>query len=99
MCSLTCFINLFFLVAFSEGLADDGYRDVINIDISSVVVEAMQKKYSNRPQLKCILYRFQCSREMFSRVQILCILEVFVVLMFWLAIFNSFSRAKYIVGR
>lgn len=38
--------------AFSDGLADDGYQDVINIDISSVVVEAMQKKYSNRPQLK-----------------------------------------------
>lgn len=63
------FYKFFFDVAFSDGLADDGYQDVINIDISSVVVEAMQKKYSNRPQLKCILYRFQCSREMFSGVQ------------------------------
>lgn len=45
---------------FSEGMVDDGYKDVVNIDISSVVIEAMQKKYSNRPQLKCIFYgRFQ----------------------------------------
>lgn len=40
--------------AFSEGLVDDGYQDVVNIDISSVVVVAMQNKYSNRPQLKYI---------------------------------------------
>lgn len=40
--------------AFSEGMVDDGYEDVVNIDISSVVIETMQKRYSNRPQLKCI---------------------------------------------
>ncbi|XP_028060901.1 EEF1A lysine methyltransferase 4 isoform X2 [Camellia sinensis] len=40
--------------AFSEGMTDDGYGDVVNIDISSVVIEAMQKKYSNHPQLKYI---------------------------------------------
>ncbi|KAJ8421643.1 hypothetical protein Cgig2_020745 [Carnegiea gigantea] len=38
--------------AFSEGMVDDGYEDIVNIDISFVVIEAMQKKYSNRPQLK-----------------------------------------------
>ncbi|XP_059289453.1 uncharacterized protein LOC132042966 [Lycium ferocissimum] len=38
--------------AFSEGMVDDGYEDVVNVDISSVVIEAMQKKYSDRPQLK-----------------------------------------------
>lgn len=40
--------------AFSEDMVDDGYEDIVNIDISSVVIEAMQKKYFNRPQLKCI---------------------------------------------
>lgn len=35
-------------------MADDGYEDIVNIDISSVVIEAMQKKYSNRSQLKYI---------------------------------------------
>ncbi|XP_038719294.1 EEF1A lysine methyltransferase 4 isoform X2 [Tripterygium wilfordii] len=39
---------------FSVGMVDDGYEDVVNIDISSVVIEAMQKKYPNRPQLKYI---------------------------------------------
>lgn len=43
-----------FLAAFSEGMVDDGYTDVVNIDISSVVIDAMKKKYTNRPQLKCI---------------------------------------------
>ncbi|KAJ4955284.1 hypothetical protein NE237_012067 [Protea cynaroides] len=39
---------------FSEEMVDDGYRDVFNIDISSVVIEAMQKKYQDRPELKYI---------------------------------------------
>ncbi|KAK7274868.1 hypothetical protein RIF29_15969 [Crotalaria pallida] len=38
--------------AFSEGMVDDGYTDVVNIDISSVVIEAMQNKYQDRPNLK-----------------------------------------------
>lgn len=37
---------------FSEGMADDGYEDIVNIDISNVVIEAMQKKYANHPRLK-----------------------------------------------
>ncbi|XP_031396491.1 EEF1A lysine methyltransferase 4 isoform X2 [Punica granatum] len=38
--------------AFSEGMVEDGYEEVINIDVSSVVIEAMRKKYSDCPQLK-----------------------------------------------
>ncbi|KAJ4866066.1 S-adenosyl-L-methionine-dependent methyltransferases superfamily protein [Raphanus sativus] len=38
--------------AFSEGMVDAGYEDVVNIDISSVVIDAMNKKHSDRPQLK-----------------------------------------------
>ncbi|XP_028767378.1 EEF1A lysine methyltransferase 4-like [Neltuma alba] len=38
--------------AFSEGMVDDGYEDVVNVDISSVVIEAMQNKYRDRSQLK-----------------------------------------------
>lgn len=45
---------MFVSAAFSEGMVDDGYDEVVNIDIASVVIEAMQKKYSSRPQLKCI---------------------------------------------
>lgn len=44
----------FFVAAFSEGMVNDGYEDVVNVDISSVVIEAMQKKYCNRPQLKYV---------------------------------------------
>ncbi|KAJ4874890.1 S-adenosyl-L-methionine-dependent methyltransferase protein [Raphanus sativus] len=38
--------------SFSEGMVDDGYVDVVNIDISSVVIDAVNKKYSDHPQLK-----------------------------------------------
>ncbi|KAH6808566.1 S-adenosyl-L-methionine-dependent methyltransferases superfamily protein [Perilla frutescens var. frutescens] len=41
--------------AFSEGVVDDGYDEVINVDISSVVIEAMQRKYSNHPHLKYLV--------------------------------------------
>lgn len=58
----TLFRSLFFLTnrtpyfaVFSEDMVNDGYEDVVNVDISSVVIEAMQAKYSNRQQLKCIL--------------------------------------------
>ncbi|KAK9725347.1 hypothetical protein RND81_05G137600 [Saponaria officinalis] len=42
------------LIVFSQGMADDGYVDIVNIDISSVVIEAMKKKYSNSPKLTYI---------------------------------------------
>ncbi|XP_031738181.1 EEF1A lysine methyltransferase 4 isoform X2 [Cucumis sativus] len=57
--------------AFSEGMVDDGYEDVVNVDISSVVIEAMQKKYCNLPQLKCTLDSLLCgnnSRENATRM-------------------------------
>ncbi|XP_068663527.1 uncharacterized protein [Aristolochia californica] len=37
-----------------EDMVKDGYQDVVNIDISSVVIEAMGKKYKDYPQLKYI---------------------------------------------
>lgn len=52
------------VTAFSEGMVDDGYEDVVNVDISSVVIEAMMKKYSNRQQLKCILISYRYGHAM-----------------------------------
>ena len=44
------------LAAFSEGMVvDGGYTDVVNIDISSVVIKAMKTKHQDCPKLKCIL--------------------------------------------
>ncbi|TVU05069.1 hypothetical protein EJB05_48219 [Eragrostis curvula] len=37
---------------FGENMVDDGYLDVVNIDISSVVIDQMKKKYQDKPQLK-----------------------------------------------
>ncbi|KAK8966943.1 hypothetical protein KSP40_PGU012452 [Platanthera guangdongensis] len=37
-----------------EDMASDGYLDIVNIDISSVVVEAMRQKYEDKPELKYI---------------------------------------------
>jgi hypothetical protein len=41
---------------FGENMVDDGYQDVVNIDISSVVIEQMKKKYHDKPHLKCIIF-------------------------------------------
>ncbi|KAH7292996.1 hypothetical protein KP509_28G007300 [Ceratopteris richardii] len=38
----------------SEDMVKDGYQQITNIDISSVVIEAMQKKYKDTSQLKYI---------------------------------------------
>ncbi|KAL5158233.1 Methyltransferase-like protein 13 [Glycine soja] len=41
------------VVAFSEGMVvDGGYTDVVNIDISSVVIKAMKTKHQDCPKLK-----------------------------------------------
>ncbi|KAG0475936.1 hypothetical protein HPP92_012777 [Vanilla planifolia] len=37
-----------------EGMVSDGYQDVVNIDVSSVVIEAMCQKYEDKPELKYI---------------------------------------------
>ncbi|KAF0898076.1 hypothetical protein E2562_001743 [Oryza meyeriana var. granulata] len=37
---------------FGENMVDDGYQDIVNIDISSVVIEQMKKKYRDKPHLK-----------------------------------------------
>jgi hypothetical protein len=42
----------------SEDMVDDGYTEIMNIDISSVVIEIMRKKHFNIPQLQCILNCF-----------------------------------------
>lgn len=39
----------------SEDMVKDGYEELVNIDISSVAVDVMRRKYANIPQLKCIL--------------------------------------------
>ncbi|KAG2671689.1 hypothetical protein I3760_13G008400 [Carya illinoinensis] len=36
----------------SEDMVKDGYEDIMNIDISSVAIDMMRKKYGNIPQLK-----------------------------------------------
>lgn len=36
-------------------MVKDGFEDIMNIDISSVAIEMMRKKYEDVPQLKCIL--------------------------------------------
>ncbi|XP_006658911.2 EEF1A lysine methyltransferase 4-like [Oryza brachyantha] len=38
----------------SEDMIDDGYTEIMNIDISSVVIEIMRKKHFNVPQLQYI---------------------------------------------
>ncbi|KAK3003213.1 hypothetical protein RJ639_018161 [Escallonia herrerae] len=36
----------------SEDMAKDGYEDIMNVDISSVAIDLMRRKYEHVPQLK-----------------------------------------------
>ncbi|XP_016650008.1 PREDICTED: methyltransferase-like protein 13 [Prunus mume] len=36
----------------SEDMVADGYEDVMNVDISSVAIDMMKRKYEHIPQLK-----------------------------------------------
>ena len=36
---------LLIVAVFGENMIDDSYQDVVNIDISSVVIEQMKKRY------------------------------------------------------
>ena len=40
----------------SEDMVKDGYEEIMNIDISSVAIDMMRRKYEHIPQLKCILW-------------------------------------------
>lgn len=42
-------------VVMSEDMVKDGYENIMNIDISSVAIEMMRRKYECVPRLKCIL--------------------------------------------
>ena len=46
---------LLIVAVFGENMIDDSYQDVVNIDISSVVIEQM-KKYHDKPQVKCMIF-------------------------------------------
>ncbi len=41
-----------FHTALSASLFEDGYTDITNIDVSSVIIEQMRQKY---PHMECIL--------------------------------------------
>lgn len=46
------FHSLFWAVL-SEDMVKDGYQNIANIDISSVVIEQMSEKHMDIPQLTC----------------------------------------------
>lgn len=37
----------------SEDMVKDGYAEIMNIDISAIVIEMMRRKYAAVRQLKC----------------------------------------------
>jgi len=53
--SITHLMGLFCVVVMSEDMVDDGYENIMNVDISSVAIDLMRRKYEHMPQLNCIL--------------------------------------------
>jgi hypothetical protein len=46
-------VLMLILSVLSEDMAKDGYEDIVNIDISSVVIEQMREKHKEITQLTC----------------------------------------------
>jgi hypothetical protein len=44
------------LAVLSEDMVKDGYEEVVNVDISSVVIEQMREKHVDIPQLTCSVF-------------------------------------------
>ena len=51
--ALTIEFMILIWAVLSEDMAKDGYKDIVNIDISSVVIEQMREKHKEIPQLTC----------------------------------------------
>lgn len=53
-------------------MVNDGYQRIVNIDISSVVIQAMSEKYRHNPRLICTsafhselnIFKFLCSSSL-----------------------------------
>lgn len=66
-------------VAISEDMVFDGYQDIVNIDISAVVIEAMREKYKDMHQLQCnpsSYPDFHCDISDFLPQLLLCMKEL-----------------------
>ncbi len=67
------------LAAISEDMVKDGYQNIMNIDISGVVVEAMTAKYKDIPQLKCEnSFEFKKKMQCFISLEIHYIHDILV---------------------
>jgi 2-polyprenyl-3-methyl-5-hydroxy-6-metoxy-1,4-benzoquinol methylase len=45
----------------SEEMFDEGFQNIVNIDISPTVTKAMQEKYKDKgPNFKCRFYNMDC---------------------------------------
>lgn len=60
----------------SEDMVKDGYEDIMNVDISSVAIDLMRRKYEHVPQLKCILHNEQLAFVLVSKFGLLFLLLV-----------------------
>ncbi|EFJ09895.1 hypothetical protein SELMODRAFT_129277 [Selaginella moellendorffii] len=42
-------------LAMSNDMVEDGYQEIVNTDLSSVVIDNFKARYAHVPQLSCIL--------------------------------------------
>lgn len=72
----------------SEDMVNDGYQNIMNVDISQIVIDAMTEKYKEMPQLQCNFHSPFCARG-----ATLCILSITVIFKVSRAIFFDYLHA------
>ncbi|WVZ98393.1 hypothetical protein U9M48_043846 [Paspalum notatum var. saurae] len=59
----------------SVDMAKDGYEDIVNVDISSVVIEQMREKHNEIPQLRCNMQMDVRDMSLFGDKSFDCVID------------------------
>lgn len=57
----------------SEDMVKDGYEEIVNVDISTVAIDMMRRKYEHVPQLKCIVAEELFNSDLETNLEFWCI--------------------------
>lgn len=62
----------------SEDMVNDGYEEIVNVDISTVAIDMMKRKYEHVPQMKCMVAE-ETSQFWFRSLFTVLMRQIFVI--------------------
>lgn len=77
-----CSVKIFCFAVMSEDMVKDGYVEIVNVDISSVAIDMMRRKYEHIPELQCIVTN-ELQLFKYILISVLAKTNIFVVNFFY----------------